>query len=147
MRAEVEARRPKLAVEVINPVLKSCRSAQLSLGQADAALRTAREATRIVRALYGEDSGKESESLLVGPDALLTLNRTQEAVRVSARATELARQVYDEDHLSTAYAIRSWGTALPELGETAAATQKLRAAKALFTNLGVTLEADKTEFD
>lgn len=121
--------------------------AQLSLGQAEASLRNAKEATRIVRVQYGKGSAKEIECLLAESDALLTLKRTEDAVRASARATKLAKAAFGEDHLSTAYAIRSWGSALREHGEADAGTKKLRAAKALFNKLGVALEADKTKVE
>ncbi len=121
--------------------------AHLALDQPKAALSRAQEATRIVKALYGEGSGQQIESLLVESDVLLTLGRTQDAVRASETAAKLSVAVFGDEHLTTAYALRSWGAALREHGEAELGTEKLRAAKALFTKLGVTLEAEKTQLD
>lgn len=145
----LEGQRAVLGPEHPNVVatLTNLAIAQLSVGETEAALRNAREAKRIVRTQYGKNSGREIECLLIESDALLTMHRTDEAVRASERATTLARSTYGEEHLETAYAIRSWGAALREHGETDLGTKKLRVAKALFNKLGVTLEADNTEVE
>ncbi len=127
--------------------LSNLAIAQLALGQASASLRSAKEATGIIRTLYGEGSRQEVECLLAESDALLTLGRTQEAVEASARGTQLALLVFGEEHLTTAYALRSWGSALRVEGQHVTADQKLRSAKALFTKLGVMREANNTDID
>lgn len=145
----LDAQREVLGPEhpTLTSTLINLSIAQRAGGDAEAALRSAREATRIVRRVYGKTSGSEVESLLAESDALLTLGRTEDAVRASARAMELSRSAFGEIHLTTAYALRSWGAALKVQGQTDAATEKLRAAKALFTKLGVTLEADNTKVE
>ncbi len=125
--------------------LNNLSIAQLARGEADDALRSAEEATTLLQAVYGKTSGREVESMLAASDALLAAGRTADAVQASATATARSTSVFGPEHLTTAYAMRSWGTALRAHGDSESAAEKLRAAKSLFRKLGVALEVEKTD--
>lgn len=111
------------------------------LRDADAALRHAREATRLNELAYGKQSYFLIESLLAEANAQLLAGRAPQAIVICERALGIADALLASDHPSAAYVLRAYGSALRGVGRDEEAHDAFETAREIFTKHEMLTEA------